>query len=73
MMYPTANGDCPIPCGYKTPYGKCGVAVCMNHQICDRCGSPKEFFYNAGMPVWGCKYCFDHTQIVYSDHISTEA
>lgn len=34
MTYPTQNGDCPLPCGCKTPYGKCGVTACVNWNVC---------------------------------------
>lgn len=68
MTYPTQNGDCPLPCGCKTPNGKCGVTACVHWNVCSKCGRQYQMYYNAGMPVFGCEWCSKHAKIEYSDH-----
>lgn len=71
-MYSTQNGDCPLVCGYKTPYGKCGVTACINRNFCPTCGGITSVIYNAGMPVWACERCRSNTRIIYSNDTKTQ-
>lgn len=35
---------------------------------CPKCGCAKRFFYNGGMPVYGCFECYMKTQLIVNDH-----
>ena len=49
--------------------GALGVNVqVFETTICEVCGKPFVFFYNAGQPVMGCKNCRDNKRIIYSNH-----
>ena len=46
----------------RTGGGKVGMTM-----YCPKCGELCEMFYNAGIPVWGCKKCRDKQVLIWSD------
>lgn len=38
------------------------------NKVCPYCGKPFVIFYNAGMPVIGCKSCHDRQQLSWASN-----